>query len=175
MEATELKAAGELDSALGAVTNTVTIKGKEIEVRPLVARQLSDILRKVYALKERGAVEVKVAMPAEEGEGEEDDLAGAVLETVKRIDYLKMFMTGGDEVLDILRVATFQRKEWVDNLDLFELVNLAKTVVEVNVDFFLRNLPLIQEMTGVFKETKAGFEGVIGGEPSSDSSTTGTQ
>ena len=171
-QAPELEAADELEGALGTVTRKVTIKGKEIEVKPLVARQFAEILRRVYALKRLGAVEAVVVGAAE---GESADAAATVLETVRRLDYVKMFMTGGDEVLDILRIATYQRKEFVDNLDLVELIRLAKAVVEVLVDFLLRNLPAIQEMFGVLQEAKAGFEEISGGGASSDSSTTDTQ
>ena len=170
-EATELQAAGELESALGTVSGEVEIKGKTITVAPLVARQLSDVLRRVYALKKLGMIEVEVVKTA----GDETDVAETVRETAKRLDYVKMFMTGGDEVLDILRIAASQRKEVVDTLNLVELLSLAKKVVEINVDFFLRNLPAIQEMFGVLKEAKAGLVEGLGDAPSPGSSTTDTE
>ncbi len=173
-EAAELQAAAELDEALGTVSNSVTVKGREIQVRPLEAQQISEILRKVYALKERGTITEIVERAAEMAEGGAEP-AAVIKEAVKRIDYFKLFMTGGDEVLDILRVGTYQRKEFVGTLNVLELVKLGKKFVEVNVDFLLRNLPEIREMFGTMKEAKAGFEGLLGGEESTASSTTGTE
>ena len=179
MEATELKAAEELDQALGAVTSEVTIKGKPIQVRPLEAQQISDILRKVWALKERGAVSneveaVKAAAAPAETEGTEGkaDLVEKVLGELKKINYVKLFMTGGDEVIDILRIGTYQRAEFVKTLNLVELITLAKKWVEVNVDFLLQNLPTILEMFGIAKEAEALFTEARGLVASTDSSTT---
>ena len=170
--APELEAAADLEQALGAVTNKVTIKGKEIEVNPLQAQQLSDILKKVWALKERGTVsdvvERSVAAVAEGADPE------TIKETVGRIDWVRLFMLGGDEVLEILRLGTYQRRETVGTLNVLELVNLAKKFVEVNVDFFLQNLPALKEMFGVMKEAKAVIEEEVGPEASTDSSTTAT-
>lgn len=180
--AAELQAAEEIEQALGTVTNTVTIKGKEIQVRPLEAQQLSDILKKVYALKNLAAFEVEVevvrqaAAAVEDGEDAADAVAltEAVRELVTKIDYVKLFMMGGDEVLDILRIGTYQRAEVVKTLNVVELVALAKKFVEVNVDFFLSNLPAIQEMFGVVKEAGSILR-EVSPEPSGDSPTTATE
>lgn len=56
------------------------------------------------------------------------------------LDLLNLVATNGEEIGKIISIACNKPEEWVDKLDLTEVVKLAGAIVEVNRDFFFQRL-----------------------------------
>jgi hypothetical protein len=60
-------------------------------------------------------------------------------------DWMALLVTHGDAVLDLLAITSRRERVWINDLSLQEAVQLAATVFEVNVDFFVAHVvPSIQ-------------------------------
>jgi hypothetical protein len=135
-------AAAELAQALGQVSETVTVKvggkSREIEVTPFRLRQFARVLKCVQRLRDAGLIEAETLKDIAEG----DDAK----EAGKRLDFLKMFLEGGGEIVNILIIAVEgkMKAEHVDDLDLADGARLASAVFAVNLDFFYQNREAIQ-------------------------------
>jgi hypothetical protein len=164
-------AADELAQALGQVSETVTVKvsGKprEVTVTPLRLRQFARALKCVQRLRDAGLVETGTLKDIAEGDDAE--------EAIKRLDFLKMFLNGGEEIVNVLTIAVEgkMRAEHVDALDLADGARLASAVFAVNLDFFYLNRETIQAalapaVKAVEKVVDEGVE-ALGLPPSTDS------
>lgn len=135
-------AAAELAQALGQISETVTVmvdgKPREVEVTPFRLRQFARVLKCVQRLRDAGLVETDTLKDIAEG----DDAK----EAAKRLDFLKMFLDGGEEIVNILTVAVEGKLKaaYVDSLDLADGARLASAVFAVNLDFFYQNRATIQ-------------------------------
>jgi hypothetical protein len=168
--------AAELAQALGQVSETVTVtvggKSREVTVTPLRLRQFARVLKCVQRLRDAGLVETEAL---------EDIAAGDdAKEVAKRLDFLKMFLDGGEEIVNVLAIAVEgkMKAEHVDALDLVDGARLASAVFAVNLDFFYQNRETIQgalapAVKAVEKVVDEGVEG-LGQPPSTDSSEPGT-
>jgi hypothetical protein len=164
-------AATELAQALGQVSETVTVKvggkSREIEVTPFRLRQFARVLKCVQRLRDAGLIETDTLKDIAEG----DDAK----ETSKRLDFLKMFLAGGGEIVNILIIAVEgkMKAEYVEDLDLADGACLASAVFAVNLDFFYQNREAIQAalapaVRAVEKVVGEGVE-ALGLPPSTDS------
>lgn len=164
-------AAAELAQALGQVSETVTVKvggkSREIEVTPLRLRQFARVLKCVQRLRDAGLVEAEALKDIAEG----DDAK----EAAKRLDFLKMFLDGGEEIVNVLTIAVEgkMKAEHVDGLDLADGARRASAVFAVNLDFFYQNRETIQAslapaVTAVEKVVDEGVE-ALGRPPLTDS------
>jgi hypothetical protein len=130
------------------VTVTVTVDGQQetVLVNQIKVGQLPDVLRVSHRL-----------LPAvEDG----------------KFDPKVLFMEHTDDILDLIAICTKKSRDWVDNLDVPDGINLFVTVLEVNLDFFVQNvLPSLLQATaaisGVVKEVGRNTRGQL---PSSTSS-----
>jgi hypothetical protein len=136
-------AAAELAQALGQISETVTVKvgGKprEVTVSPFRLRQFSAVLKCVQRMRAAGLIEARTLKEIAE--------AGDAQEAAGRLDMLKMFLDGGEEVVNVLQIAVAgkMKAEHVDDLDLADGARLASAVFAVNLDFFYQNRATIQE------------------------------
>ena len=72
------------------------------------------------------------------------------------LDLLGIVMEYFNPVADTVAILVEKDREWVDDLDIDEMVRLLEVVIEVNVDFFIQKvLPslsrLVKELGGVMK------------------------
>ncbi len=164
-------AAAELAQALGQVSETVTLKvggkPKDVTVSPFRLRQFARVLKCVQRL--RGAVLVEPEALEDIAEGDD------VKEAAKRLDFFKMFLDGGEEIVNILTIAVEgkMKAEHIDNLDLADGARLASAVFAVNLDFFYQNREAIQAalapaFKAVDRVVDEGLE-ALGLPPSTDS------
>lgn len=134
----------ELEQALGEVSETVEVKAGgrlvSVTVKPFRLRQFSHVLKCVQRLREGGVIEEKALK----------DIAAAndAKEAAKGFDMVKMFLEGGDEIINILQIAVGKGQQLtsaaVDELNLVDGARLASAVFAVNVDFFYQNREAIQ-------------------------------
>lgn len=101
----------ELEQALGEVSETVEVKaGKKVvsvKVTPFRLRQFAQVLKCVQRLREGGVIEDKALREVAEA----DDAQ----EVVKGFDMVKMFLEGGDEIVNILHTDS-SRQGWATHL-----------------------------------------------------------
>lgn len=158
--------AAELAQALGQVSEEVAVNGRTVTVTPFRLRQFSNVLKCVQRLREAGVIEDKTLKAAVGAE--------SAAEAVKRLDMVKMFLNGGDEIINIIKIAVDLQAHVVDNLDIPTGTRLASTIFRVNLDFFYQNRELIKEALAPAIEAveKVMTEGVgaLGPQPSTDSS-----
>jgi hypothetical protein len=132
----------ELEQALGEVSETVEVRagGKPVfvTVTPFRLRQFSHVLKCVQRLRDCGVIDQQALQKVTEAKDAE--------EAVKNFDMVKMFLDGGDEIINIIQVATGKQLQAhdVDNLSLVDGARLASAVFAVNLDFFYRNREAIQ-------------------------------
>jgi hypothetical protein len=162
----------ELEQALGEISETVEVKaGKktvEVTVTPFRLRQFSQVLRCVQRLRDGGVIDEKKLKSVT---GAED-----AQEAVKSFDMVKMFLEGGDEVINILQIAVGKGQQLtadaVDRLDLVDGARLASAVFAVNVDFFYQNKEAIQgALAPAVRAVETVMEGgleALGGPPLTD-------
>ena len=63
------------------------------------------------------------------------------------LDLMKLVGDHGEEVTDIIVVAIGKPKDWVDELDLVNVLQLAAAIMQVNRDFFSQKLaPQLREL-----------------------------
>lgn len=165
-------AAAELAQALGQVGETVTVKvgGKprEVTVSPFRLRQFARVLKCVQRMRDAGLVRDETLQDLAQAEN--------AREATGKLDILKMFLDGGDEIINILQIAVERQMKaaHVDDLDLADGVRLASAVFGVNLDFFYRNREAIQAalapaLKAVEKVVDEGVES-LGLLPQTDSS-----
>jgi hypothetical protein len=164
-------AAAELALALGQVSETVTVKvgGKprDVTVRPFRLRQFARVLKCVQRLRDAGLVPPETLKDLAEGTDAK--------EAAGKLDILKMFLDGGEEIVNVLQIAVEgqMKAEHVDALDLADGAALAAAVFGVNLDFFYQNRETIQAalapaVKAVEKVVDEGV-GALGLPPSTDS------
>ena len=79
-------------------------------------------------------------------------------------------------VITLVSIVLDKPKEWVEDLDLDQLVDLFSKIVEVNLDFFIQKvlpsvLRAMGQLSGVFQATRQNLTGRL---PSNDSSPADT-
>jgi hypothetical protein len=163
----------ELEQALGEAGETVEVKAGSklvsVTVKPFRLRQFSQVLKCVQRLRAGGVIEEQALQGVAVAEDAE--------EAVKGFDMVKMFLDGGDEIINILQIAVGKGQQLtsaaVDDLDLVDGARLASAVFGVNLDFFYRNREAIQgALAPALKAVDAVVsEGVeaLGQAPSTDS------
>jgi hypothetical protein len=165
-------AADELEQALGEVSESVTVtargKSYKVTVTPFRLRQFSNVLKCVQRLRDAGVIKPQMI---EQVRG-----ASNAQEAAEGFDMLKMFLDGGDEIINILSIATSGQlaAHILDDLDLVSGAGLASAVFSVNLDFFYRNREQIQAALAPAVKTlesvaQNGME-ALGRPPSTDSS-----
>lgn len=164
-------AAEELEQALGQISETVQVKpnGKPVDVTitPFRLRQFSHVLKCVQRLKAAGVIESKTLTKLRD--------AASVEEATRDFDMVKMFLDGGDEIINIMQVAVGNQlqAQALDRLDLVDAARLLSVVFSVNLDFFYRNREAIQAaLAPAFKAVEGITEGgleALGQPPSTDS------
>jgi hypothetical protein len=170
VDAGDTGAAQELAEALGQISETVTVAGKSIVIAPFKLRQFADVLKCVQRLRDAGAVETKTLTTLAK--------SATVEEAKNKFDVLKMFLAGGDEVINILQIASGLPWQILNALEIPDAVRLASAVLSVNLDFFFQNRELIQKALApaVQAVEKIASEGVggLGQPPLTDSSAKAT-
>jgi hypothetical protein len=134
----------ELEQALDEVGETVEVKAGRrvvsVTVKPFRLRQFSQVLKCVQRLRDCGVIEEKAIRGVAAAENAEEAARG--------FDMVKMFLDGGDEIVNILQIAVGRGQQLtaaaVDDLDLVDGARLASAVFAVNLDFFYRNREAIQ-------------------------------
>lgn len=67
---------------------------------------------------------------------------------VKKVNFLNLVMDHTTDVVDLVSVVLGREKDWVNDLDLDELITIVAAIVEVNLDFFIqRVLPSVSRVT----------------------------
>jgi hypothetical protein len=163
----------ELEQALDEVSETVEVKAGSklvsVTVKPFRLRQFAQVLKCVERLRSGGVIEEKALREVAEADSAE--------EVVKGFDMVKMFLKGGDEIINILQIAVGRGQQLtsaaVDDLNLVDGARLASAVFAVNLDFFYRNREAIQgalapALKAVDTVVSEGV-GALGQPPSTDS------
>jgi hypothetical protein len=131
-------------AALPPVPETVVIAGETIEISPLKVGELPAFLRAIRPFAEHLGAEV---------------------------DWLRLFGERGEDVVIALSVAVRRPRDWVAGLPLDAAIRLAEVVVEVNADFFIRQVtPALLRLGGRIETISS----TAGRTPSSASSARGT-
>ncbi len=117
----------------------VLIKGESIVIKQMKVKQLPKIMRVVAPYYE------SLKLSKEEA-----------IKNKGSLDLLGIVMTYIEPVSDTVAVLVDKDREWVDELDIDEMVRLLEVVIEVNVDFFIQKvLPslsrLVKELGGAMK------------------------
>jgi hypothetical protein len=117
----------------------VMVKDESITVRQMKMKQLPKIMKVVAPYYGK----LKESQEKAKKDKGELDLLGIVMEYF-------------DPVADTVAILVEKDREWVDDLDIDEMVRLLEVVIEVNVDFFIQKvLPslsrLVKELGGVMK------------------------
>lgn len=134
----------ELEEALAEVSESIDVKagGKVVSVKvtPFRLRQFTQVLKCVQRLRDCGVIDQKNLQAVADADNAD--------EVVKGFDLVKMFLDGGDEIINILQIAVGRGQQLtadaVDRLDLVDGARLAAAVFAVNLDFFYRNREAIQ-------------------------------
>lgn len=109
-------------SALPPVPTTIVVGGETLDITPIVVGELPAF--------------AKALQP----------VATHISEST---DWLALFASHGDDLIDAISIASRRPREWVAGLDLDEAMRLAQAVFEVNADFFIRRLmPVIIDAAG---------------------------
>jgi hypothetical protein len=133
----------ELAQVLGDVSETVDVKagGKvvSVTVTPFRLRQFSHVLKCVQRLRDAGVIDRKTLEQVRAAKDAEEAAGG--------FDMVKMFLEGGDEVINIIQVAAGSQLQAhdVDRLSLVDGARLASAVFAVNLDFFYQNRAAMQQ------------------------------
>lgn len=101
----------------------LSVAGESITVKPLKVGQLPTFLRAISPV-----------MPHLSGD----------------IDWLTVFGEHGGALLSAIAIAVGKPRDWVDDLNPDEAVLLAAKVIEVNADFFTRNV--MPKLSGLFAQ-----------------------
>jgi len=135
----------------------VQFMGRAVEVRPLTIGQIPAVTRLLRGVK-----------------------IGAVFggdESIADIDFMGLIADHGDQMIGAVAMATGMKSDEVERADPAEFIELARAIVEVNSDFFIRKVvPQIMASikgAGAFLQAKVVAAG-IGETPSKHSSEQGT-
>ena len=124
---------------------------KEITIRKIRIKQFNAVFKKIDELVEKGTVKLT-------------DETGAFIFSAKGIftqfSEAKLFLQGGDPVLDIVAIVSGLTRAEVDNLDPVEFAKVLGTSWRVNERFFVRNQSELKEALGPIWTIA---EGVING------------
>lgn len=101
----------------------LSVAGEALTVKPLKVGQLPTFLRAISPV-----------MPHLSGD----------------IDWLTVFGEHGGALLSAIAIAVGKPRDWVDDLNPDEAVLLAAKVIEVNADFFTRNV--MPKLSGLFAQ-----------------------
>ena len=85
--------------------------------------------------------------------------------TASDIDWLTLLGEHGEALLSAIAIAVGKPRAWVDDLAADEAIVLAAKVIEVNADFFTRQV--IPKLGGLFESLQAPTNTVAGLTPSS--------
>jgi hypothetical protein len=100
----------------------MVIGGKTITPRTMKVKQLPAVLKAVQPF------------------------AGVFKDGVQSLDIPTLLIDHTPNVVELVHQLTGEDKEWVENLELDEMIEVFTKVVEVNLDFFIRKvLPLLSE------------------------------
>jgi hypothetical protein len=134
--------------ALLPISKTVLVGGETIVIKPFKFRHIKRVAEHVAIFRSALSKSVKApevtlvpkddvkldpvpdsAFPPEQvpEPAPEEDSDTSLLEVV--VDNI-------DAVLDLIQLATGKDKEWCDNLDTGEVMDLVGAIIEVNLDFF---------------------------------------
>lgn len=113
----------ELVALLGT-PKTLTIGGLDIAIRQIKMGALPDVLRAVQPL-------------------------AFLFNQPQQLDIASIFMMSGDDCLTLIAALSGQPRSWIDTLELDEGIQLFAALLEVNLDFFIRQVqPLLLRETG---------------------------
>lgn len=135
--------------------SSVTYRDERLEIKPLKIGQLPKLVRTARPVID--AVLALEAMPDENS----TDMVTLVMDLIEH---------HGDQVFEAAGICTGKAPEWLQDGDIDEFILLAKTVFEVNRDFFDRKLaPLLGGRAAKLERVPGS-----GPTPSSSSSSTTT-
>lgn len=103
----------------------VTIKGEQVEIKRIVVGQLTKVMRLSAPFYE----EVKTIREQSVKDGTDFNL-----------DVYGSVVRHGDAVVEVIGILTNKPTEWVEGLEIDELVSLFTALLEVNMDFFIQRL-----------------------------------
>lgn len=92
------------------------------------------------------------------------------------IDMIGLVVEYTPTVIDVVSLVLGKPKEWVEELDLDQLVDLFSKIVEVNLDFFIQKvlpsvLRAMGQLSGVFQATRQNLTGRLPSNASSPAAT----
>lgn len=127
-------------------SKTVKVGGEEIKVPEMNVRQMKSLIKKI----------------------------GEIMPFIKDndIDVKAMIIDNPDLLIEIVSICIEKPLDWIDEIKIDELLELALTCVEVNTDFFVnRVLPIFSSMLGRLSRKLDGLNstspsGVMGSEAS---------
>lgn len=113
----------------------VTIGGREIEIMPLTMGQIAKIIKLL-----KGISFIEYIFPVNK-----PDPANKV------IDWFELLAEKGDDLIEVVAIASHQKKENLCQWYVDDFIKIAVKVIEVNADFFTRRaIPAVsQAMVGL--------------------------
>lgn len=126
----------DLDTLIPTAT-TVSVAGEALAIKPLKVGQMPAFLRAISPVMHQV--------------------------TATDIDWLALFGERGEDLLLAISIAVGKPRDWVDDLAADEAILLAAKVIEVNADFFTRQV--IPKLDDLFATTK--LPQVVAGSTSS--------
>ena len=115
----------DLDTLIPTAT-TVSVAGETLAIKPLKVGQMPAFLRAISPVMHQI--------------------------TATDIDWLALFGERGEDLLSAISIAVGKPRSWVDDLAADEAILLAAKVIEVNADFFTRQV--IPKLDVLFATTK---------------------
>jgi uncharacterized protein DUF6631 len=141
----------------------LTVAGVRLEIRPLIAVQFPGFTRALRPVL--GTLRELAAQAM--GKPRERLMFELPLEN--------LVADHGEAIIQAVAIATKQKLEWVQARELDELLQLAGTVLRVNLDFFMRRLvPMFTTQLDLTMAKMGAIQKAAGHEQSSGSSATGT-
>ncbi|WP_298220145.1 DUF6631 family protein [Halothiobacillus sp.] len=109
---------------------TITIGGEEITIKPLTFGQIPKASKMIAPI-------IKAMSSAELGGQSLLDLAG---------NWVEIMAVGGEDLIALIGWAINKDRDWFDSLGMDDGINLIKTVIEVNSDFFTKKvIPMLPQ------------------------------
>jgi len=121
---------GDLDQLIPQAVE-ITLAGEAIEIKPLKVGQMPAFMR-------------AIAPVAQQIGGE-------------AIDWLALLGEHGDKLLTAVAIAVGKPRAWVEDLGADEAILLTAKVIEVNADFFTRQV--LPKLDGLFAQASAAAAG----------------
>lgn len=113
----------------------IEIGGEAVSISPLKVRQLPGVLRRLRGLWRHF-------------DGESPDV-------------VEMLAENADDLIGAISVAVEKPRQWIEDLELNEIVRLVSAVIEVNADFFNRAvLPEIRKAASGIQAVTQAFPGL---------------